>query len=360
MNILNRYVLKKFLRPFVASFSALCIIIFVSQLFERLDRFMADGVNWGHVLGYLLTSMPFQAIQILPVACLLGTLFVIGDLARNREYIAALAGGVPPEKFMGGILAAGLVISLFSLVINETVVPPTSRYATRVFREKIRRLSDWQPSVAYDLFVAGAEGRMWSIKQFDRDQNLMSRVIVDTYHPNQLESQIDAKSALWKIDGWTFKDGLIRIFKRDSKDIETVEKFTEKTFPYVEKPSDFTTQEIEAEEMSSKALRKQMDRLESLGVPIRKLQVEYRMKLALPLACFVVTFLGIPLALKGRGSRAMGITAAAVLSLTYLGFVQFGKAMAQRLIPPLFGAWLANLVFIGIGIYLWMRMRRQV
>ncbi len=360
MSILNRYILRKFLRPFFASFAALCIIIFISQLFERLDRFLADGVRWGHVLGYLLTTMPYQAVQILPVACLLGTLFVVGDLARNREYIAGLAGGVPPEKFLGGILLAGLVLSMVSLVLNETVVPPISRYSTMVFREKIRKITDWRPKVFTDLLVAGAEGRMWSIKEFNQDSGEMRRPIVDTFQSGRITTQIDAETANWKIDGWTFENGVIRTFNEDSTTIQKIEKFTELGFPFVEKPSDLTTQEPEPEEMSSKTLKKHISRLESLGVPTRKMEVELRMKLALPLTCFVVTFLGIPLALRGRGNRAMGIAAAGVLALGYMGFVQFGKAMAQRLIPPLLGAWMGNLVFLAIGIALWIRMRRSV
>ena len=33
----------------------------VSQVMERLDKFLADGVTLKHVLGYLFTSLPFQA-----------------------------------------------------------------------------------------------------------------------------------------------------------------------------------------------------------------------------------------------------------------------------------------------------------
>src|SRR5262249_39654372 len=131
-------------------------------------------------------------------------------------------------------------------------------------------------------------------------------------------------------------------------------------FPFEERPSDLTIQEPEPYEMSTKTLRKQIERLESLGVPTRKLEVELRMKLALPLTCFVVTFLGIPLALRGKGNRAKGIASAGILALAYMGFVQFGKALAQRVIPPLMGAWLGNIVFIAIGLSLWIRMRRTV
>src|SRR5205823_5494657 len=140
--------------------------------------------------------------------------------------------------------------------------------------------------------------------------------------------------------------------------ISSSEPFVEKTFNFSEKPSDLITQEPQAEEMTFSDLRKHVRRLSERGVPVRSLEVELMMKLAFPFACFVVVFLGVPLALQGKGSHAMGIAAGGLLTLFYLGFMQFGKAMAQRLIPPWAGAWLGNFVFMIVGLILWWRMRR--
>lgn len=359
MSILNRYVLKQFIKPFVASFFALCLLIFVSQIFDRLDRFMAEGVSFKHVIGFLLTSMPFQALQILPVACLLATLFVVGNLSRTREYIASLAGGLPPERFLGGILLAGFVISCTALVANETIIPPTTHYARTVFREKIRRLGDWRSTVFENLFVAGADGRMWAIKAFNPSTGTMNRLVVDTSSNGRIVEQIDAKTAEHTKDGWMFKDGVVRTFSTDKQLVDNIEPFLGKEYAFKEQPDDFVVQEPQPEEMTYARLKRHVKQLSSLGVPIRSLEVELIMKLSFPFACFVVVFLGVPLALQGKGSRAIGIAAAGILTLIYLGFMQFGKALAQRLVPAWCGAWLGNFVFVLVGCYLWVRMRRS-
>lgn len=358
MNLLNRYVLKQFVRPFIASFAALCVLIVVSQLFEQLDRFLAEGVNLRHVIGFLLTSLPIEAIQVLPVACLLATLFVVGTLARTREYIAGLAGGIPPEKFLGGILAAGFFLSVVSLIANETIVPPATLYASRVYREKIRRLGEWHQSVYADLFVAGAEGRLWNAKRFDERSGDMTRVIVDSFQDGKLGMQVDAESALWEGGQWTFFNGITRTFAPDNSTIVEIKPFEKLALPFHENPSDMVTQEPRAEEMNYETLKRHIRRLSSLGVPVRKLQVELLMKLSTPFACFVVTFLGIPLAMKGRGNRAIGIATGVALTLIYLAFIQVGKALAQRFVPPILGAWLSNILFLAVGTYLWIRLRR--
>lgn len=359
MSILSRYILRKFIRPFLASFAALCLLLFVSQIFDRLDRFLAEGVSIGHVLGFLLTSLPYQALQILPVACLLATLFVVGNLSRTREYIAGLAGGLPPEKFLSGLFLAGFVISLLALSANETFIPPTTSYARSVFRQKIRRLGEWRQTTFNDLSVAGKDGRMWAIQSFNESSGKMSRVVVDSYQNGLVGTQIDALDAEWTPNGWIFRNGVERNFQSDTFQITDAIPFTEKTFNFSEKPSDLVIEEPEPEEMTYKTLSKHVRRLSALGVPVRPLEVELMMKLAFPFACFVVIFLGVPLALQGKGSHAMGIAAGGILTLIYLGFIQFGKAMAQRLIPPWAGAWLGNFIFMGIGLILWWRMRRS-
>jgi len=358
MSILSRYVLKQFIKPFVASFLALCLIIFVSQIFDRLDRFLADGVSLMHVLGFLITSMPFQALQILPVASLLGTLFVVGNLVRSREYVAGLAGGLAPEKFLKGLLVAGLFISLAALVANETFIPPATSYARSIFRDKIRRLGSIAPTTFYDLTVAGSDGRLWAITSMNTDTGMLGRVWVDTYSNGRMTFQIDATSAQWTANGWIFHEGVVRTFTDNSLEIAHIESFEHKPFSFSEKPSDFVIQEPQPEEMTYKQLKRHLRHLDALGVPSRPLEVELMMKLAFPFTCLVVIFLGVPLSLQGKGNAALGIAAGGLITLVYLGFTQFGKAMAQRLVEPWFGAWLGNIVFVIIGIFLWWRMRK--
>ena len=358
MTILNRYILKKFIGPFLTIFGLLIIIIFVSQIIERLDRFLAEGVSLSHVLGYLFTSMPFQGLQILPIATFMATLFVVGNLARTREYIAGLAGGVAPEKFLGGLFWAGFFISCLAFLSNETFIPTATKYSRQVYREKIRHLGEWNQKSFNDLFVAGADGRIWSAKIFHLNEGVMDRVMVDTYSSGRVGIQIDAGAANWKEDGWVFEKGVLREFGQDGLSLLKNEPFETLFMPFQEIPSDLITQEPQPEQMTYRTLKRHIERLSSLGVPTRKLIVELMMKVSFPFSCFVVTLLGVPIAMRGKGNWGWGIATALMVTLCYMVFMQFGKALAQRVIPPFLGAWLANGVFLGLGLWLWFRMRR--
>lgn len=360
MSTISWYALRQFFKPFITAFISLCILVMFSQVVDRLDRFLSDGVSLKHVIGYLLTSTPFQAMNILPISVLLGTLFVVSNLVRTREYIAGLAGGIPPEKFLSGIVFAGLGISLLALLANETVIPHATEYSRSVYREKIQRLGEWRQTIFTDLCVLGIDGRIWNTPKFDESSGKMDRVVIDHFKDGSIVAQIDAQSAQWSKDGWTFDKGVIRQFDPQGNQVTSFEKFEQRRFDFSEKPGDLVIQEPQPEEMNFNTLKKHILHLSSLGVPTRKLEVELMMKLAFPFSCFIVTVLGIPLALGGRGNRGKGIAFGAILTMSYMGFMQFGKAMAQRLIPPLLGAWMGNLFFLALAAYLWFRMRRSV
>jgi lipopolysaccharide export LptBFGC system permease protein LptF len=259
---------------------------------------------------------------------------------------------------LAGLFLAGFGISVVALIANETIIPPITHYSRIVYQENIRRLGEWREAVFNDLFVAGSDGRIWATKFFSSSEGKMDRVIVDTYDGTRMSEQIDALEADWTPDGWVFKNGVKRGFSDDGISIASVQPFTELQTNYREKPADLATTEPQPEEMTYSALRRHIRRLGSLGVPVRSLEVELMMKLAFPFSCFVVTFLGVPLALRGKGSAAIGITAGLALTLVYLGFMQFGKALAQRVLPPWIGAWMGNVVFLAVGWFLWLRMRR--
>ena len=100
-SILSRYVFRQFIPPFLAGFSGICTLILVTQVFERMAKFIEGKATLGAVLGYLATMMPLQGLEALPVAVLMAILFVLGSLQRSNELVAMMSGGIPPERCLG-------------------------------------------------------------------------------------------------------------------------------------------------------------------------------------------------------------------------------------------------------------------
>jgi lipopolysaccharide export system permease protein len=78
------------------------------------------------------------------------------------------------------------------------------------------------------------------------------------------------------------------------------------------------------------------------------------MKIAFPFICPILTLVGIPLALRRKkGGIPLSITFAIGISFLYLMIFGLSRSLAiSGALPPILGAWVANLLFSFFGIYL--------
>jgi lipopolysaccharide export LptBFGC system permease protein LptF len=96
-------------------------------------------------------------------------------------------------------------------------------------------------------------------------------------------------------------------------------------------------------------------------VSARWYSIELHRRFALPSACLVMALVGIPLGLSSKKSGKSGgfvltillVFAYYVVSLIGVSFARQGKVV------PWFGAWLADLVFLGLGVFLLQRTKKR-
>ena len=125
-------------------------------------------------------------------------------------------------------------------------------------------------------------------------------------------------------------------------------------------PDDAAT--IEAMALSVKAHALAADLLADAGedraaadpVQARWYLIEFHRRFALPFACLVFTFAGLPLGVSTtRSSKSMGMILSLLLMLVYyLAFVGGTRIAGNAQFSPLLAAWLPNAVFAVLGIVL--------
>jgi lipopolysaccharide export system permease protein len=113
------------------------------------------------------------------------------------------------------------------------------------------------------------------------------------------------------------------------------------------------------EAMKFKELATYISNLESSGVGATKERVELYLKISVPLANFIVIFLGAPLALQShRAGLAYGFGLAILLGFMLWGALAVGRAFGQDgTLPPLVAAFLPDTIFGLIGLGMLYRAR---
>jgi lipopolysaccharide export system permease protein len=112
--------------------------------------------------------------------------------------------------------------------------------------------------------------------------------------------------------------------------------------------------------MSFLELRGYINRLAETGHQVSKYLVQLDSKLSFPLVHVIMALVAIPFALASprSGGRGAGIAVAIVISVGYWVVNSVAIAFAKaELLPPMLGAWTANIIFAGLGAALFLRAR---
>jgi lipopolysaccharide export system permease protein len=257
-------------------------------------------------------------------------------------------------------MLGGLIMSLGVILINELVVPIANERMKTHKRTKINKLPPIDYQMQNNLKYLGQNGYTYSIRTYDGKQKMIKGVTVlkfDEHH--KIESRIDAVKAVWTDDQWQFKDGYIRYFS-DSFE-QRVEHFSTRTFPHMEeKPDDFSRRVKSIDEMNYSELRRYLQKLKRTGKDPSKALVELYTKISFPFVTFIIILLGAPLSADSRRSGlALGFGLSLLISFIYWGVLQVSKAYGIKgNVAPLLSAWIPNIVFMVIGGFLMVRIKK--
>lgn len=359
MFILSRYLIRQFLKPFLYSLLVFSAIIIVSELFERMDGFIRYKAPLLLALKYFLYRIPYWLVKVTPIATLLATLFSLGNLSHNNEITAMRAAGINLYRITIPFILVSLLITFVSFYLNETIAPEMFFRANNIYQKRIKKRKDFH--LSHNLILAGQRRRKYSIGTYNSKMEKMSNISIDQFSKNYtLATQIYAQHGRYQKNSWVFYNGVVRKFDSQGKKILEEEYFSKKAFSLPEKPKDFSHEQKKLEEMNSKELKKYISKLENTGIPAYRERMQLQLNIAFPFSNLVMILLGIPFAIiNPRSGKIMGFSISFFTSFLYWGLLSLGTAMGQnRILHPLPSAWIANIFFISLGIFLLIKVKK--
>jgi lipopolysaccharide export system permease protein len=353
MKILDRYLIKNFLAPFLSCVLIFCVLVILGRFFDKMGIFTGYHAHVKDIVVFLLLGLPFWLNLVLPVATMLALLFSLGQLHQRGEFTAFRSAGIPSWRLYLPFAALGLLLALASLVGGMTFLPKLNFESRKVYRVHIkgRDVLEYQKD---NIVAAGRDHRRFTIGWLDVPNHEMKNVVVDRFGDDlDWIDTYSAKLALYQDGRWLFKDGMWRY--KDAADPSGLSEqpFSEKWLDIPEKPEDFAREDKETDDMTWRELLDQMDRLRRLGASTYKEQVAWNMRLALPFANIVVIVLAIPYALKsGAHGRAQNFSIALSLAFLYWGMTSICQSFGEQgRMPAWIAAWMSNFVFFAYASY---------
>ncbi|MBT3585544.1 MAG: YjgP/YjgQ family permease [Halobacteriovoraceae bacterium] len=243
MYILKRLIIREWYRFF---FSGIVILFLLVAIANLISGFLRDNVTGSEVILNFLLESPKYINQILPVACLVASLFCINKLKNRNELTAIFAAGYSRKKFLLNIVQASLFIAAFQFILSAYIKPyAKGKRGTLIdnYESKFRNLK----SKGLKASTIGS-GKIWyksasyyfSFSTFDKFNNILNDITLFRFDQNYLlKSKIIGEKLVFKEGkSWTLHNGVTYDFL-NNKDFPVVSKKDLYELTLNEVPEDF-------------------------------------------------------------------------------------------------------------------------
>ncbi len=358
MKIIDRYMVKGFLSPFVWClfiFTIMAIIIDIFSFIEDIVKFKIPGTA---LAAFYIYYSPTILLQVTPMAALLSTIFVLSNLNKNNEITAMKSSGISLWRIMSPVIILGLIISVASFIVSDKVIPISSKVASMIRREELekeKRKNNPQ-KVIENVAVYGAGNRIVFARLYDTEKKLLTDVIIHEHDLSEnLLSKITAQAGVWTGDTWKFYKVIIWKIDNTGKILSEPAFYSEKIINLKERPRDFAYKEWHSEYMSYAELKDYINNFRGTSTKlVRGLLVDLHQKVSFSVISLIIILIGAPFALiTTRGGVMIGVGMSIAIGLLYYACIAISIAFGKAgMLPPIAAAWLGNIVFGIIGIYL--------
>ena len=371
MRLLDRYLLRELLIPLTYCLVGFLIFWISFDLFSELSEFQAKKLKGTDVAHYYLIKTPEMLSVVLPIALLLGLLYALTTHARYHELTAMRAAGVSLWRLSFGYIGVGLAFSVALFVINEFWVPKSYERAEELLNKYMKASTptgEWKQRL---FFRNESEGRLWQAAGYNLDTETLTNVHIVWNLPGGAWRDIYAETANWKNGVWSFKKVKEWNYRSQQDLLGQIIETNLVVRPEFEESPELIRSEIKVNSLNSiQAAKRPQLSIEEIrnyfrlhpNPPRQKaalLKTQLHSRIASPWTCLVVVLIAIPFgAPSGRRNVFVGVAASVFICFAYFILFRVGLALGTGgHITPWIAAWLPNLFFGAIGIYLTSRVR---
>ena len=138
---IDRYTLWATLFAVIGSLILLSII---ETFFTFLNELGDNEANITNILLYLAYDLPMRLNRMIPMGLLLGILIGMGQLSSTNELTVMRAAGLSKFRILFGAIITVILMSLFSILLSEGVIPYSSAKA-EIYQNKQDGKDNIQP-----------------------------------------------------------------------------------------------------------------------------------------------------------------------------------------------------------------------
>ena len=356
--VYQRYLMRETLSAILLVLLAFVVLF---GFFDFVEELRGVGRGRYDVLVAALTviySLPGLIYELIPVACLIGTLYALATLARHSEITVLRASGLATGQLLATLYRVAAVLAIATFLIGEILVPVADRLGQEVKAEAMNK------SFAQQGFLSGIwvkDGRDFiNIRNAVSESYLEDVRIYSFDDANALRSVTEARAASFaERKGWLMSDVVKTTLSGEQA---SVERLASDVWQSSINPDLLAVLMVAPERMSLYDLFSYTRHLSDNRQNTERYEIAIWKKIIYPLASLVMVTLALPfgyshdrvggVSLKIFGGVMLGIAFYALNGLfSNLGVINAWPPVASAAAP-------AALFLLAAGFLIWWVERR--
>lgn len=377
MKLIDRYVGWQLLFTSTLAVSVLSVVLVLGNIFKQLlELLVKNDTALDLILSFLAYILPFSLSFTIPWGFLTAVLLVFGKMSGENELIAFRANGVSIPRICIPVLVLSIVCVALCFWINIDVAPR----AQAKMKEALYNIATSNPMAMFgsDKIIDAFPGRKIYVER-SQGPELFNLLVYEVNEDSELLKVVFAHRGLLETDREK-KELLLHIFdaryeQRDDQDLDNMMKIRqgitmqESTLPIsLEALHDqkrgkglgsMTAGEL-LERLNAEERRAHMTEKEA-AEEISAAKTEVSKRFSFSLASFAFALIGVPLAITAhRKETSIGFLLSLAVAISYFFFIILANGVREnpKWHPELL-MWLPNLLCIGLGGWLFVRMSRR-
>ena len=365
INILDRYLIKKFIGTYFFSILLIIAIVIVFDFNEKIDKLTVAnkefGISWGRIfVDYYLNTIPYFANLFSSLFVFISVIFFTSKLADRSEIIAMRSSGMSFKRILRPYIISALLIGLLNLALGAYIIPHSNKIRTNFENKYIKKR---QITMVDNVQLQVDTGVIAFFSSFNIQTKSGSGFCLDKFRNKKLVSHLTALRVQY--DTIADRRYQWRIYNYNIRQLrgmhEKVTSGLEMDTIIAVEPQDLLYTRNQQETMTTPEISEYIDKQRMRGsASVSTFEVEYHKRFASAFAALILTIIGVSLSCeKRKGGMGLSLGLGLALSFGYILFQTISASFATNGgWPPMLAVWIPNIIFSIVAFILYRRTPR--
>lgn len=365
MKILDRYLVREMLVPFVLGLAIFTSILLIVRILKLVELVVNRGVPLGQMVEVFSYILPAFLEVTVPMALLLAILVAFGRLSSDSEIIALRAAGVSLYRLLAPVAVFAVGVALLTLWLSLVARPWGNSHLRMGLYEivKTRAAAGIKPKVFNDEF----KNLVIYVERIRPASDLLEGILISDMRDASIQNTVYAERGRLVTNEarhtltLRLENGGIYSTGKDNGYQDTRFETYDITLDLNAALAQLHDRDKDASEMTLTELRTVIATKDAAGQPAFLERVELQRKFSIPFACLVFAALGVPLGIQpSRSVHSRGFSLSLALIFLYYMLLTFGQNLGERgAVPAFVAVWTPNIVLAAVATVLISRAARE-